>query len=114
MMPKPKPRRRYQPSKPVSRPVRTQRMKINHEFKTNSAIVIMCAPPITNRRYSRLPVGATGGFARHNENRWFLFISQRLYRTQARGFYSRKNPGQNPDQHAATKGYGHRSASDDR
>jgi len=37
-------------------------MKNDSEFRTNSAIVIMCAPPITNRRYSRLPVGATEGF----------------------------------------------------
>jgi len=37
-------------------------MKNDLEFRTNSAVLIMCAPPITNRRYSRLPVGATGGF----------------------------------------------------
>ncbi len=34
-----------------------------------AAILIVCAQPITNRRYSRLPVGATGGFPGQNENR---------------------------------------------
>ena len=37
-------------------------MKNDSEFRTNSAILIMCAPPITNRRYSRLPLGDTDGF----------------------------------------------------
>src|SRR6266702_4347566 len=37
--------------------------------KCCTANLMMCAPPITNRRYSRLPVGATGGFPRQNENR---------------------------------------------
>ena len=37
-------------------------MKNDSELRTNSAFLVMCAPPITNRRYSRLPAGATDGF----------------------------------------------------